>query len=620
AVIFAGTTVIIALLGLSVTGIGFLTLMGQAAAVGVAIAVISSIILLPAILSITGFRILSIWQRNKITTQSHKTIKQKTSLNKNSFAKKFYKTWILLSTKLPILTIAIIFSGLLILSYPAKDLKLAMPDAASLPLDNQAKIEYDQVAKYFGSGFNAPLILEGSIVHSKDPLKLMDNISNEIKKIDEVSSVTLATPNPAATYGIVNIIPEGPADSQVTTNLVEKLRNLEPYFEQKYDFTYSVTGMTAIGIDVSNQLKNSIFPFTILVIGLAFIILMAVFRSIWVPLTATLGFILSICASLGIISRVYMNGLGANILNISHLGSVICFMPIILLAILFGLAMDYEVFLVSHIRERWTITGQITESIKEGFLSSAKVITTAGLVMFSVFAMFVPHGDSNIKPIALSLAVGVLIDAFIIRMTLMPAILKLLNNKAWWIPNWLDTILPYFDIEGNGVRQELALQNWGDKNNIIEAENLQLLDNRGQIIFNNLDFSMKYGEIRQVAFSSPLITKVALLIFAGRLHFAKGKLKTLGYVLPIRAKKIIRKIGFIDINQGNYLAEMDFLTLEGSKLLVIYGADKITDAAKQKYFYSKLSKIKQNFPNMSILLGQALQKTANNELIKVKDL
>ncbi|MDR3116913.1 MAG: MMPL family transporter [Bifidobacteriaceae bacterium] len=620
AVVFAGMTVIIALLGLGVTGIGFLTLMGQAAAFGVAIAVITSITLLPAILAITKLKILNIFSKHGKRSKNKFNKKQNTSITK-----KTYNLWILVSTKLPILTIVIILSGLLFLSYPAKNLHLAMTDAASLPANNQARIEYDEVAKHFGEGYNSPLVLEGSIIHSKDPLNLIKEISDEIKQMPGVASIALATPNPSATYGIINIIPKTRADSPDTNQLVKNLRDKKSYFANKYGFNYSVTGIAAIGIDVSNQLTNSILPFTILVIGLAFLILMAVFRSIWIPLTAAGGFLLSIGSTLGIISLIYINGFGANFFNISHLGSVICFMPIILLAILFGLAMDYEVFLISHIREHWAITGKINQSIRIGFLSSAKVITTAGLIMFFVFAMFVPNGDSNIKPIALSLAIGIAIDAFIVRMTLMPAILKLLGNKAWWIPSWLDSILPYFDIEGNNVRQELSLQNWSDKNNIIQAENLVLRNKAGRIVFRNLDFSCKYGEIRKLFFSSAVITKAALLIFAGRLHFADGQLKTLGYVLPARAKKVVRKVGFIDIAKGNYLSEMEFLSLEGSKMLIFYGIDKISDKADLENFYKSLNKIKENFPYMTILLGYSTvisfkNPKNNNQKIELSDI
>jgi RND superfamily putative drug exporter len=242
-------------------------------------------------------------------------------------------------------------------------------------------------------------------------------------------------------YALVQVIPEtGPQDER-TERLVTEL-------EAAGGESVRVTGVTAIGIDISALVGASFVPFALVVAGLAFLLLMVAFRSLVVPLKATLGFLLSVGATLGAVVAVFQWGWLAGLIGVSRTGPVISFMPIILMAVLFGLAMDYEVFLVSRVHEEYARSGDPRRAVVQGYRASARVVAAAALIMIAVFASFVPNGDATLKPIAFALTVGVLLDAFLIRMTLVPAVLALARHRAWWLPRWLDRVLPDLDVEG----------------------------------------------------------------------------------------------------------------------------------------------------------------------------
>jgi RND superfamily putative drug exporter len=218
-----------------------------------------------------------------------------------------------------------------------------------------------------------------------------------------------------------------------------------------------VTGVTAIGIDISGLLRASLVPFALIVVGLAVLLLMLAFRSLVVPLKAALGFLLSVGATLGAVVAVFQWGWFADLFGVSRTGPVNSFMPIILMAVLFGLAMDYEFFLVSRMHEAYAQSRDPRRAVRRGFRASARVVAAAALIMMSVFASFIPGGDATLKPIAFALTVGVLLDAFLIRMTLLPAVLTLARHGAWWLPRWLDRVLPDLDVEGARLRRRPAV-------------------------------------------------------------------------------------------------------------------------------------------------------------------
>lgn len=580
AVIFAGLTVIIALVGLSVANIPFLTVMGVAAAIGVAIAVVISLTLIPAILGINGMRIVPKRVRRAIAARgAHDPLSHASNENDAVKPNRFFHGWVKAATRWPIVTILAVVGAVVLLALPAAGLRLALPDAGALPPDDPARVAYDMVSDNFGEGYNGPLIVTGTIVESTDPLGLMDDLKKEIEKLDGVAAVPLATPNATADTGIIQVIPEGSPDSEETKALVAEIRGLHDHFLDKYDVDLSVTGFTAVGIDVSDKLGGALLPFGILVVGLSLILLTMVFRSIWVPVTAALGYLLSVLASFGVVALVFEDGVGADLLHVANTGPVISFMPIILMGVLFGLAMDYEVFLVARMREDYVHSGDARRSITTGFLGSAKVVTAAAVIMFAVFAAFVPEGDTNIKPIALGLATGVFIDAFVVRMTLMPAVLSLLGERAWWIPRWLDKALPHFDVEGEGIHQEIALRDFPapGADVAIAAQGVRVADDDSTIV-SDLSVVVPTGGSLVLHGSSPLAVSAALLTLTGRLEPSGGKLKVAGLALPVRASGVRSRTGYVDLARSeDPVVALRRAISERPVIIAVDGLDAVTD-------------------------------------------
>ncbi|GAB3163304.1 MMPL family transporter [Amycolatopsis stemonae] len=534
AVIFAGLTVVIALLGLSVAGIPFLTTMGVAAAAAVALAVSIAVTLVPALMSFAGRR---------LRPRAPKPRRTRRRRDKPQIA----RWWVRTATRAPLVTVLIVVAGLGICAIPAASLRLALPDSGTEEHGSPARDTYEVVSQHFGPGFNGPLVVTADIITSTDPVGLVNKIADEIRGLPGVASVPLATPNPKGDTGIIQVIPSTAPDSAQTDDLVARLRGQEQHFLDVYGTQTAVTGITAVGIDVSTQLGDALLPFGILVVGLSLILLAMVFRSIWVPIKATAGFLLSVAAAFGATSFVFVQGHLADVLNVTHTGSVISFLPIILMGVLFGLAMDYEVFLVSRIREDFVHHGDPHHAIETGFVSASRVVVAAAVIMFAVFAAFVPEGSATIKPIAFSLAVGVFIDAFIVRMTLVPAVLALLGRRAWGLPPKLDRSLPVFDAEGDALVHELRLADWPspDSTEAISAHALRMEDDRGLPVYDGIDLHIPAGEIL-VLHGADACGKTALLYtLAGRATKFTGDLKVLGRVLPQHSHALRRDVAVV---------------------------------------------------------------------------
>lgn len=564
AVVFAGLTVVIALVGLAVAGIPFLTALGVAAAAAVAIAVLVAITLTPAILAMAGEKILPKKHRRARASavdreapagdagpasaradagaegsDPHATHVQP------SRADRFFGGWAKVATKRPVLTIVAVLVALGIASAPALQLRLALPDASSLAADDPARVTYELTGEHFGEGFNAPLLLTGSIIASTDPLGLLDDLKAEVEQVPGVAEVPLATPNRGADTAIIQVIPEEGAHAESTSELVQELRDRHDDWEERFGVSLAVTGFTAVGIDVSRLLFEALLPFGVLVVGLSLILLAMVFRSVWVPIKATLGYLLSVGAAFGAVVAVFQWGWLAEPLHVSSTGPVLSFMPIILMGVLFGLAMDYEVFLVSRIREEYVHGADANRAIHRGFVGSAKVVTAAALIMFAVFAAFVPEGDPSIKIIALGLAVGVFVDAFIVRMTLVPAVLALLGDRAWWMPRWLARVLPSFDVEGEGLARELAHADWpADMPDArIAAERLTLRAGRTNVTLPALRVAP--GEALLLDPRDPASLPLAQVV-SGRTSFTAGTLTVDGLLLPERASSLRARSAWAD--------------------------------------------------------------------------
>ncbi|MGO1971402.1 MAG: efflux RND transporter permease subunit [Propionibacteriaceae bacterium] len=570
AVVFAGLTVMIALSGLAVAGIPFLATMGFAASLAVLLAVLIALTLLPAMMGFAG---------EKMRPKPRRTKKSAAARPAESATKKGWPArWVGAATRWPIVTIVVLVTAMGALALPAKDLELALPDNGSANEGTPARTTYDLLSEHFGEGFNGPLIVTATIVTSDDPLGVMEGMADDIEAMDGVASVPMSTPNRSADTGIVQVIPETSPDSPETKDLVNRLRGMAPEFEQEYGVETAVTGFTAIGIDVSDRLGKALLPFGILVVGLSLLLLAMVFRSVAVPIKATVGFLLSVGASFGATALVFEHGWLNGPLNVAQTGPVISFLPIILMGILFGLAMDYQVFLVSRIREDYVHGHTAKEAIKTGFQGSAKVVVAAAVIMFAVFAFFVPEGEGPIKTIAFGLAVGVFVDAFVVRMTLVPAVLALLGDKAWWLPRWLDRILPSFDVEGESLARQLAHRDWptAGSSPVLHAEGLAA-GTPDQPLFARVDLSLGRGQVLLVEGDEAGRTAL-LFALTGRLRTTEGTAKVAGLLLPDQAGALRRRTSVIDATRTRSLRK-DLAKAQAaqSAVVVVNQADRITE-------------------------------------------
>jgi len=590
AVVFAGLTVMIALVGLGVAGIPFLTTMGVAASVAVAIAVAISVTLTPALLGAAGERL-----RPQPRTARRKRTKDAGAEPRTPG--RFFATWVEAVTRRPALTILLVVAGVALLTIPAKDLRLALPDAGALPASSPARQTYDLVSEHFGPGANGPLVVTGSIVTSTDPLGLMADLAEELRQIPGVDSVPLSTPNESADTGIIQVVPTTAPEAEETAELVRAIRAKHDYFLETYDVDLSVTGFTAVGIDVSTKLGGALVPFGLVVVGLSLVLLTMVFRSIAVPVKATLGYLFSVGSAFGVVTLVFEKGWFASILHIDHVGPVISFMPIVVMGVLFGLAMDYEVFLVSRMREDYVHGGDAREAVRSGFRGAATVVTAAAVIMAAVFIAFVPEGDSNIKPIALGLAVGVAVDAFVVRMILVPAVMELLGEKAWWIPRWLDKVLPSFDVEGAGVHRELELADWPEPGaqDAVAADGLRVTQGSPAV-----SVRVPRGGVLLVAGAEPREVTGLLLALAGRIDPLEGTVKVDGLVLPERAATVRRRSSYVnlDLSSTEALAEA---TAEAPQLLAVDRAELVGDPARREVLAGHLARA--HAAGTSLVLG-----------------
>jgi RND superfamily putative drug exporter len=602
AVLFAGITVIIALLGLSVANIPFLTTMGIAASAAVAIAVLISLTLTPALLGFAGARITpgrraarraarkaaaaaaAAGREIEAPTASTTSAPTLAHAAKADVPPGFFRGWVRAVTRFPIVTIVGVIAVLGIATIPATQLRLALPDAGSQAAGEPARVTYDLISDHFGPGYNGPLIVTGSIIQSTDPVGLMAKIGDELAALPGVASVPLATPNQTADTGIVQVIPTTGPDSEKTAELVTEIRDQHQHFLDEYGVDLKVTGNTAAQIDVSNRLGGALLPFGILVVGLSLVLLTMVFRSIAVPIKAALGYLLSVGVAFGVVAMVFEWGWFGDALNVAKEGPVISFMPIILMGVLFGLAMDYEVFLVSRIREDYVHGGNARRAVESGFVGSAKVVTAAAIIMISVFAAFVPEGDNSIKPIALGLAVGVFVDAFIVRMTLVPAVLKLLGDKAWWMPRWLDRILPSFDVEGDGLQKELDLADWPESAGryVAAADGLGMSAKKRRL-FGDVSFRLGDGDVLVVYGGDRAATTAMLMAVTGRTKPDTGILKVAGYVLPTRGAAVRSRTAVVRLGLTETPVEDVRRALRGTpQVLALDSVDTVTDPVERR--------------------------------------
>ena len=441
AVVFAGLTVVIALAALFVVGVPFLTQMGLAAAGTVVVAVIIALTLLPAMLGFAGRRIIGKRARGLHSGDAEA----------NGGRPAFGTRWARAIARRPVAALLIGVIGLGVVALPALDLRLGMPDdSTAAPASTQRKA-YDLLAAGFGAGFNAPLTVVVDTA-AGSAQAAADQAAQLIRGLDDVATVTPAVLNQAGDTALLTVIPNsGPS----TTQTKDLVRTIRQHAGDVPGATIGVTGLTAINIDMSDKLGDALLPYLAIVVGLAFILLTLVFRSLLVPLKATVGFLLSIAATFGAVVAVFQWGWAADLIGLEQTGPIISFLPIFLVGIVFGLAMDYQVFLVTRMREDFVHGGDAKQAVITGFGHGARVVTAAAIIMISVFAGFVLSPESVVKSIGFALGIAVLFDAIVVRMTIVPAVMTLLGRSAWWLPRWLDRILPNVDVEGEKLRHLL---------------------------------------------------------------------------------------------------------------------------------------------------------------------
>lgn len=568
-VVFAGVTVMIALAGLLIVGIPFLGLMGVTAAFAVLLAMLAAITLLPAVLGLLGGRLApKPGSRAALRAQAHDDEHERevtaapaseSDASPASAARRrktLGERWVGIVLKAPVVFILGTVALLGVAAVPAAQLALALPDGGSLPTEETARRAYDLVDEAFGPGRNGPLVVTVDITQTTDVLDDLDAIAGELADVPGVASVGTPIPNPTVDTAIIQVVPTtGPSDPE-TTALVQHIRDLGPTIEREYGTPIAVTGATAVAIDVSAQLDAALLPFGLVVVGLSIVLLMMVFRSIVVPIKAALGYLLSVLASFGVVVAVFQWGWGADALGAVP-GPILSFMPILLMAILFGLAMDYEVFLVSGMREAHVHGASPRQAISRGFAGAARVVTAAALIMFFVFAAFVPEGMSMIKVIALGLAVGVAFDAFLVRMTLVPAVMALFGRHAWYLPRWLDRILPNVDVEGEGLRAHLDDLAWASSR-VAEGDAITLdglVGGVGELRVGPYDGRVQAGSIALVGGDAARRRMLAATV-AGRLPAIEGRAQLAGRPLPTETSAVARRVSFAEFGGAAREAEL----------------------------------------------------------------
>ncbi|NED96932.1 MMPL family transporter [Phytoactinopolyspora alkaliphila] len=447
AVVFAGLTVMIALSGLGIVGIPMLTEMGLAAAFAVGIAVLIALTFLPALLGFAKHRVIG----GRIPGLKARDPEADDADGKPSLGKR----WVGLVTRRPKTVVLVAVVGMLGLAAPVLDLRLGLPGEESMSEDTTQRKAYDLVSEGFGEGFNSQLMVVVDAAGTENPQGAFDGAVAEIEALDDVVMVSPPMPNAAGDTAIISVIPQSGPSSAETEELVDAIRDASGGLEAGTGATMVVTGNTAIVIDFSEKMSEAMAPYLGVVVGLSFILLLLVFRSILVPLKAALGFLVTMGATFGLIVAIFQWGWFASLLGIDQTGPIISMLPIFLIGVVFGLAMDYEVFLVTRMREEYVHGASPTAAVVTGFQHGSRVVTAAAIIMISVFGAFVLGGEDFIMQVGLALAVAVAFDAFVVRMTIVPAILTLLGHRAWWLPRWLDRILPNVDVEGEKLRTAL---------------------------------------------------------------------------------------------------------------------------------------------------------------------
>ena len=440
AVVFAGTTVIVALLALNITGIPFLGLMGTAGAISVAIAVLIAVSLIPAFLGLAGHRVLSKRARERAARAAESAETSRSRVRTMSGIR-------------AVVTVVVAVAVLLVVAIPSLSMRLGLPDGGSEAADSTAYRAYTVTEREFGQGVNGPLLVTADLPAGLDDDQVQAAQLDVARVLADQSDVVAVAPvavSDDSRLAAFQVVPSEGPNSVSTERLVRDLRELPPV---NGDIDLGVAGQAAINIDISEGLADVLPLYLAVVVGLSFLIMVMVFRSLLVPLVATVGFVLSLFATYGTVTAVFQWGWFGDLFGIHQPGPILSFLPVILVGILFGLAMDYQLFLATGMREAFVHGSPARLAVAQGFRAGRSVVIAAAIIMVAVFSGFITSESVIIKSMGLGLAAGVLFDAFVVRMLLMPAVMHLLGRSAWWLPRWLDRIIPNVDVEGAALER-----------------------------------------------------------------------------------------------------------------------------------------------------------------------
>lgn len=455
AVVFAGATVVIALLALNVTGVGFLGLMGSVAAFCVLVAALMAVTMTPALLSVTGYSILS--KKERRSAGRAKARPEQYSGDKVTTG---------MRTGNAVLATVGALVALVFLALPVGSLRLGLPDASQEPADSTAYQAYQETEESFGEGMNSPLLVLADLPESDlsegEATDQQIAVAEHLAERDDVETAVPTGMNEAHDVIALAIIPTGGPASESTENLVHDLRAGGVLADTDVaDVELSVAGAAAASIDISDVVADALPVYLGVVIGLSLLLMIMVFRSLLLPLVATLGFVGSFAATMGIVVVIFQWGWLGDVFDLTGTGPILTFLPILVMGILFGLGMDYQLFTATGMREAYAQGAKPKVAVRKGLVAGRAVVTAAALIMISVFAGFIFTDDVMITSIGLALAVGVLLDAFVVRLLLVPSVLHLLGPAAWWLPKWIDRILPNVDVEGTALEEEVTKRSQG---------------------------------------------------------------------------------------------------------------------------------------------------------------
>jgi putative drug exporter of the RND superfamily len=434
AVLFAGTTVCIALLGMLVLNVSYISGLGIAAAITVLFTVAAATTLLPALLGFLGLRVLSRRERRRLAAGPARADAAGT-----------WARWAAFTQRHPRPLAAAAVAVMVVLAIPVLSLRLGSSDAANDPAATTTHQAYELLADGFGPGFNGPLELAGT-TSTPAGAAAFARLAATLRTEPGIAAVSAPVPGHGAS--LISVIPTTSPEAAATSTLISHLRDsVIPAAEHGTTLHVYVGGITAVNGDFATVIGHKLLLFIAVILGLGFLLLMLAFRSLLIPAVAAVMNLLAAGASFGVLVAIFQHGWGLRALNLGQAGPVESFLPILMLAVLFGLSMDYEVFLVSRIREEWAATGDNRQAVRTGQASTGRVIIAAATIMICVFSAFILSGQQITGEFGLGLAAAVLLDAFLLRTVAVPALMHLSGRANWWLPGWLDHILPQLSIE-----------------------------------------------------------------------------------------------------------------------------------------------------------------------------